>query len=171
MLDVRVISSFLLQGIPGPKASRFTPFRGFGGRLNALCSLVFGHTFAHISFFFLRGPSRGALRGACALCVACCAARNRRQATNYIADTQEKIPCTYGLSYWFKIVKISCKLERADKVRGIPWPFQAIIGTRYDVSVVNSRAPGVWFVLVFVTINNDYACHPTTCSVVLKNDY
>ena len=44
--------------------------------------------------------------------------------------------------------KNSWKLEKVDKTR-CTWPFQA--ENRYDVTLANRRAPGVWFVLGFRT--------------------
>ena len=45
-----------------------------------------------------------------------------------------------------KLAKTIRKLDRAEKT-GIPWPFRAKIS--YDISLADSRAPGVCFVLVF----------------------
>ena len=47
-----------------------------------------------------------------------------------------------------KFAKNSWKLDKVDKTR-CTWPFQA--KNRYDVTLANRRAPGVWFVLGFRT--------------------
>ena len=46
-----------------------------------------------------------------------------------------------------KFAKNSWKLDKVDKIR-CTWPFQA--KNRYDVTLANRRAPGVWFVLGFI---------------------
>ena len=46
-----------------------------------------------------------------------------------------------------KFAKNSWKLDNVDKTR-CTWPFQA--KNRYDVTLANHRAPGVWFVVGFI---------------------
>ena len=52
----------------------------------------------------------------------------------------------YGLWFSSKFAKNSSKLDKVDKTR-CTWPFQP--KNRYDVTLANRRAPGVWFVLRF----------------------
>ena len=69
--------------------------------------------------------------------------RNRRPQTQTDA---EKNRSTYGLSDWFKLGQNRLKARQSRQKSGIPWPLRAKI--RYDVSLANSRTPGVCFVLV-----------------------
>ena len=61
--------------------------------------------------------------------------------------TERKKQCTYGLSDWFKVDQNELKARQSGKKTGIPWPFRVKIS--YDVSLANSWASGVCFVLVF----------------------
>ena len=60
----------------------------------------------------------------------------------------EKKQCTYGPSDWFTVCRNPLKAGQSRQSQVYLDLFWANI-IRYDVSLANSRAPGVWFVHVF----------------------